>query len=177
MSGLQSWIAGLVAALLGVLVISVLVGPRLLHLTPRGAATYTVGSLPPGVCALTTAKLELSDSTRVEAKLVTYDAAQSHDPDFPFRQYPPPFRPASWSRISLPTPTPPPAYYWVVAQTGTYIWNVNHLPSATAGPSTFHDVLSYVSADSCEGLGFSAGGGGWPAWFDKMPAVTDIRYK
>jgi hypothetical protein len=69
----------------------------------------------------------------------------------------------------------------VIAEHGTYVWNVNHLPavndSGPTGPSTFHDVLTYVSADTCEGRGVSAGGGGWPAWFDKMPAVVDIKFK
>jgi hypothetical protein len=176
-NGVQSWIAGVVATLLGVLVVSVLVAPRLLHLTPLAAGPYASGSLPPGVCSLSPAMLDLAHSTRVEAKLVTFDSADKNDPEFPFRQYPPPTRPASWSRITLPTPTPPPSYYWVIAEKGVYVWNVGHGFGPDTGPSTFHDVLDYVSADTCEGRGVSAGGGGWPAWFDTMPAVTDIKYK
>lgn len=181
MNGLRSWIAGVVAAMLGVMMVSVLVGPRLLHLAPRSVPPQVTGNLPPGVCSLSAEKLDLPNSTRVEAKLVTYRSANRSDPNFPWRQYPPPPRPASWSRLSLPPPTPPPPYYWMVALHGVYVWNVNHLPrissSTPPGPATFHDVLSYVSADTCEGRGVSAGSGGWPVWFDKMPAVVDIKFK
>ena len=175
MNGPQSWIASVVGALLGVLVVSVLVGPRLAHL----ATTRTdSASLPPGVCTLRADKLDLADSTRLEAKLVTFASADTSDPNFPWHQYPPAPRPASWGRITPPPPTPLPAYYWVIAEQGQYQVDRSGFQPPSATPAVFREILAYVSADSCQGRGVRAGGRlSWPAWFDTMPAVVDIKFK
>jgi hypothetical protein len=178
MNGPQSWIASVVAAILGVMVVSVLVGPRLLHVAPRSATTQQTGSLPLGVCALSAEKLDLVESTRLEAKLVTYSSLESSDPDFPWRQFVPSPRPASWSRLTLPTPTPPPPYYWVVAGAGNYAIEIDPIHNGgKGGTASFHDSLGYVSADTCEGRGGKLDSHGWPAWFDKMLAVAEIKFK
>lgn len=180
MNGVQSWIAGVVATLLGVLVVSVLVAPRLLHLTPMASGPHASGSLPPGVCSLSPAMLDLAHSTRLEAKLVTFESAENSDPNFPDRPYPQSPRPASWGRITPPISTPPPAYYWVLAEQGQYHIEMIGPPPQPPGasPPVFREILAYVSADTCEGRSVSAGGHvGWPAWFDKMPAVVDIKFK
>lgn len=177
--------------MLAVLTVGVLVGPRLLHVMPpsRGGTHATVVRLPPGVCQLSTESWSTeSDSTRVEAKLVTYESFVSSDPDFSWLKEP---LPASSARPS----TPPPPYFWVIAEVGTYTFNIGHFPPY-AGPHTFRDLWIYVRADQCTAggairfpvqtrtpvdgwplSGLHADGNGWPAWFDQMPAVTYIKIR
>jgi hypothetical protein len=127
--------------MLALLTVGVLVGPRLLHVTPpRSSATHAaIISLPSGVCPLSTDTWSTdSGSTRVEAKLVTYESFVSSDPDFSWLKEP---LPASSSRPS----TPPPPYFWVIAEVGTYTLNIGHFPPY-AGPHAFHS-----NVDLCEG--------------------------
>ncbi len=198
MTGPPRWIAGAIGAMLAVLTVVVLVAPRLLHvMPPRNTARHAaVLSLPPGVCPLSTESWSAdSESTRVEAKLVTYDSLVSSDPDFSWLKEP---LPASSTRTTPATTTPP--YYWVIASIGNYSLDGvprPPMPAPPTGTRTFHVMWIYLRADDCvhggtirfpanldlapnDGWptsGLHADGSGWPAWFDQMPGLAHVKIR
>ncbi len=186
MKGPQRWIAGVAGGMLAMLAVGVLVGPRLLHDTAsRAAATHaTVESLPAGVCPLSTEKWP-AGLTRIEAKLVTYQA---------FFGSPTP-EPASSARTTW-RGTPAPPYFWVIAATGAYDLGPVPMPAPGIGHAIVHSLSSYVRADQCMAggaitfpfrtyamvdgwplAGLTTKGNGWPAFFDRLPAVMHIKIR
>jgi hypothetical protein len=188
----QRWTVG-VAAGIAVLALGVLVGPRLLHAAPsRAAKAYvSVESLPAGVCPLSTEN-GLTGLTRIEAKLVTAESAlRLIAPD------------ATLSARQAASSTPASSYFWVIAGTGTYYLSAYpRPPDATAAMEIAHSVLIFVRANQCaaggairlpiirlpidvygpgDGLplaGVSAYGDyQWPASFDPLPAVVDVKIR
>jgi hypothetical protein len=149
--------------MLGVLVLSVLSKPQWLQTTPRSTGTQAAELvLPTGVCKYTPEPKLVSDSSRLEVKLVTNQSLRSSDPDFP------------WPGRLPPALLP---YYWMVAASGSYTWQTDSLSHE---PSTFLQLLLYVDASDCRGIGVKANGvnardHGWPAWFDQMAAVVHIK--
>jgi hypothetical protein len=185
-TGPPRWIAGVVGGMLAVLAVGVLVGPRLLHVTAsRPVVTHsTVDSLPAGVCSLSTEGWP-AGLTRIEGKLVTYRA---------FFGLPTP-EPASSARTTWRS-TPAPPYFWVIAATGAYDLGPIPMPAPGIGHSIVHSLSTYVRADQCipgaaitfpfktyvmvDGWpvsGLTAGGDGWPAFFDRLPAVVQIKIR
>jgi hypothetical protein len=128
-------------------------------------------NLPPGVCAPTYEELMNPDATRIEAKLVTFDILMRSDPDFP----------PGWM-------TPPrSAYFWVVALQGSFTVQP-HSIAGNSTPQTFHLAIGYIQANSdasdpetiahpCRGIGGSTTNGPWPAWFDQMAALDDVKIR
>jgi hypothetical protein len=124
-------------------------------------------NLPPGVCAPTVEQLKDPGATRIEAKLVTRETLSKSDPNFSSG-----FRPAV-------------KYFWVVAELG--VLNIEPIgPPPNFTPKPFHFVLSYILATSdpsdpgtspCTGVGITASGGPWPAWFDEMEGLADVKIK
>jgi hypothetical protein len=182
----ERWIASVIGGMLAVVAVVVLVGPHLLHTTPSRAtgAHATVESLPAGVCPLSTEGWP-TGLTRIGAKLVTYQA---------FFGSPTP-EPASSPRTTWRS-TPPPPYYWVIAATGTYDLGPIPMPAPGIGRAIVHSLSSYVRADQCtpggainfpfktfvmiDGwpvAGLTAKGSGWPAFFDELPAVIDMKIR
>jgi hypothetical protein len=172
----QRWVSTIVAGTLGVLVVSVLLGPRLLHVAepPIIARTNAAATLPAGVCTLSPDNVPMSASTRLEAKLVTFGAAQSSDPHFPWHVY---SVPASYARTNNPSQSPEPNYYWVVAALGEFHLGLPRDPQSSAGVTSFHDLVLYVTADTCVTRSIKADSHGWPAWFDNMSATAKIKFK
>jgi hypothetical protein len=184
-TGPQRWIGGVAGGLLAVLAVGVLVGPRLVHAAPGATRTHaTVVSLPAGVCPLSTEGWP-PGLTRIEAKLVTYRA---------FFGSPTP-EPASAARTTWLS-TPPPPYFWVIAATGTYDLGPVPMPAPGIGHAIVHSLSTYVRADQCtpggaisfpfetyvmvDGwpvAGLTAKGNGWPAFFDRLPAVAHMKIR
>lgn len=158
------------AAVLGALVVIVLLGPRLLHVSPP-LARHSAQSLPAGVCPLAVDKLPVSDATRLEAKLVTFDSARVRDPDFPWRQDPS----ASGAREILPNPAP--LFLWVVVGEGNFHLTFPRPPQSSKDVGSFNELILYIRADSCDGIALKSGGSGWPAWFDNISATAAIKIK
>lgn len=145
------------------------------EVTPTGHASPTptgpiASNLPSTVCAPTYEQLRNPEATRIEAKLVTFATASSSDPNFP----------PAWES------PPRSAYFWVVAESGTFVAPPHDLGMNTE-PVIFHFSLGYVQAVSdssdpetishpCRGIGGSLNRDGpWPAWFDQMPALADVK--
>lgn len=164
MNGRQSRIAGVGAGLLAVLVVGVLVGPRLVHATPpRAAETHpTAVTLPPGVCTVTPDATVESGSTRMEAKLVTFQDLRSSDPS------------SYWSATQSPS-----TYVWVVVGIGEYILEIpptdNH--GIVGGTTTDQDEQYYLKGSDCTVMAVHLDRDGWPAWFDQMPAVVHMKIR
>jgi hypothetical protein len=126
-------------------------------------------NLPDGVCAPTYKQLSDPNATRIEAKLVTRDTLMKSDPDFP------------------PTWRTGTTYFWVVAELGTFTVDGPLPPGET--PPTLHVALSYLAAtidpndpesvaNPCRGIGVTGSGGfAWPAWFDQMTAIDDVKIR
>jgi hypothetical protein len=162
-NGRQSRIAGVVAGLLVVLVVGVLIGERLHPVTPiRPSLHLDTRTLPPGVCMVTPDATVESGSTRMEAKLVTFQDLRSSDPS------------SYWSA----TPSPS-TYVWVVVGIGEYILEIpptaNH--GIVGGTTTDQDEQYYLKGSDCTVMAVHLDRDGWPAWFDKMAAVAEIKFK
>ncbi len=164
----QTRIATVVTAMLGILVVAVMLGPRLLHFSAP-AVKHLSANLPAGVCTLSTDRLPVSAATRMEAKLVTFDTAQSNDQYFPFRQDPS----SSGPRINRPSPLP--QYFWIVAAEGTFP-DTAFQPLGTSAVGPFTGLIFYLAQDSCQ-VEQVRNWSGWPIWFDKMTAVADLKIK
>jgi hypothetical protein len=101
--------------------------------------------------------------------LVTRDTLMKSDPDFP----------PTWHTGAT--------YFWVVADVGTFTVDGPLPPGET--PPTPHNALSYLQATAdptdpesvanpCRGIGVTGGGGSaWPAWFDQMIAIVDVKIR
>ncbi len=142
--------------------------------TPSGPTTAPAPSgpiasdLPSGVCVPTYEQLSNPDATRIEAKLVTREILIQSDPNF-----------APGSN--------PAKYFWIVANVGTLTVEAPKPPGAKA--PVLHNWLSYrvgsvdpavpeSIASPCRVFELSGGGGAaWPAWFDGMAAVGDIKIR
>ena len=129
-------------------------------------------NLPDGVCAPTYQQFSDPKATRIEAKLVTIATLSTSDPNFP----------PGWKS------PPRSAYFWVVAEVGTFIVKPHVPTNANPTPSTFHTALSYIQANTdpsdpetlvnpCRSIGGSLTDGPWPAWFDDMSALADIKVR
>ena len=135
-------------------------------------ATGPIASnLPAGVCAPAYEQLRNPSAIRIEAKLVTFDTLSTTDPTFP----------PGWK-------TPPrSAYFWVVAELGTFTVQP-HSIAGNSSPETFSLSIAYIQATSdpadpetlahpCRSIGGSASNASWPAWFDGMGAIEDVKIR
>lgn len=169
MKGSQIAIANFLAGILAIAAVGALLGPRLFHASaPTPSARHTATSLPSGVCALSVDSLPVADATRMEAKLITLESALSKDPYFPWRQDPR----STGARTSYPDSLP--KFYWVVAAEGKFHLNAP-VPPGGALPD-FSDLVFHAAADSCQ-IDQVTSNGGWPTWFDQLPAVMDLKVK
>jgi hypothetical protein len=169
MKGPQAVVANVGAALIAVVAVAVLLGPRVFHAasaTPSPKPSSI--SLPPGVCALSLNQLPASQATRIEAKLVTFETAVTDDPYFRGTKG----TSATGARLSYPSPTS--AFYWVVAAEGEFHLNAP-VPPGGALPE-FNALVFHVRTDSCQ-IDQTTSIIAWPSWFDKLPSVADLKLK
>ena len=142
-------------------------GAQTVSRAPQASPTLSgpiASDLPPGVCAPTYEQLLDPSATRIEAKLVTREAAMSNDPALA----------ASSSN-----------HFWEVAKAGQFTMN-GPLPPGEVEP-TLHYVVSLLQGSSdptdpesagrpCRGISIT-GSTTWPAWFDKMLALVDVKIR
>jgi len=101
--------------------------------------------------------------------LVTRDTLMKNDPEFV----------STWHTDTL--------YFWIVAEAGDFTLDV---PMPAGGtPPELHNSLSYVQANvvasdpesvahPCRGIAVRGDRATlWPAWFDRMPAIQDVKIR
>jgi hypothetical protein len=168
--------AGAAAAVLAVLIVTgFLLIPHSSQPVQRVATPSPSfpSNLPPGVCVPTAEQLADPNATRIEAKLVTRETLSTTDPNF-HQGWPPAIK-----------------YFWVVAEVGVFSFdNIPRPPLPTPStPKPFHFVLSYLQgnddnapdpewvAHPCRAIGVTANNGAWPAWFDQMESLADVKIR
>jgi len=128
-------------------------------------------NLPSGVCAPTYETLSDPNATRIEAKLVTAEMLSKSDPD--------------WNN-SYHIPS---NYYWVITESGVfYLTDIPRPGPPSGSPMPDRIEITYLKANPdpsdpedrvqpCRAIEFQASNDSWPAWFDRMTAVEDIKVR
>jgi hypothetical protein len=168
MKGPQSIVANVGAALIAIMAVAILIGPRLFHADSVPLTNPSSMSIPPGVCVLSADQLPVSQATRIEAKLITLETALAKDPYFHRTDG----RTATGARTSHQSPTP--AFFWVAAAEGGFHLNAP-IPPGGALPE-FNELVFHVRTDSCR-IDQTTSSSAWPSWFDNLPSVADLVLK
>jgi hypothetical protein len=126
-------------------------------------------NVPSGVCAPTYNEVSDVNATRIEVKLVTREALLTSDPDFP------------------PTLRSGTKYFWAIAKIGQFTIYGPMPPGGT--PPSLHEVVILLQAsadpadpgsraDLCNLVSLTGRGATvWPAWFDQMTAIDDVKVR